>query len=260
MPESGNILSKFILDGKTAIVTGASRGLGKAMATGLAEAGADLVLVARDEAALRDTAGQVHEVGSRALVTPCDVTNTDRFKRKVIDKAIDQLGHIDILVNNAGIIRRAPAAEHPDSYWDEVIDVNLTSVFRISREVGKIMLEQDRGKIINIASVLSYFGGITVPSYAASKGGIAQLTKALANEWAGHNIQVNAVAPGYFETDNTKPLLEDEERRQAITGRIPFGRWGKPEDLKGTVVFLASEASEYVNGHVLVVDGGWMAR
>lgn len=254
------ILEQFNLDGKTAIVTGASRGLGRGMAVGLAEAGADLILVARSEGGISETADLVEEQGQEALSVACDVTDIDKFKSDVIEQGIDQFGSIDILVNNAGIIRRAPAHEHSDEYWDDVIDVNLSSLFKISREVGNKMIDQGNGKIINIASLLTYFGGITVPSYAASKGGVAQVTKALANEWAEHDIQVNAIAPGYYETDNTAPLREDEDRYEAITERIPAGRWGQPEDLKGAVVFLSSDAANYVNGHVMLVDGGWMAR
>lgn len=255
-----SILDYFKLDGKTAIVTGASRGLGRGMAVGLAEAGADLILVARSEEGLSETADMIEEQGQEALPVACDVTDIDGFKEDVIEKGKDKFGSLDILINNAGIIRRAPAHEHSDEYWDDVIDVNLSSLFKISREVGNVMIDQGRGKIINIASLLTYFGGITVPSYAASKGGVAQVTKALANEWAEHNIQINAIAPGYYETDNTAPLQEDEERYEAISERIPAGRWGQPEDLKGAAVFLASEASNYVNGHVMLVDGGWMAR
>lgn len=258
MPET--ILDQFKLDGKAAIVTGASRGLGKGMAVGLAEAGADLVLVARNKDDLKDTASLVKEQGQKALVVECDVTDLERFKKEVIEQTKEEFGGIDILVNNAGTIRRAPAEEHSDEIWDLVIDVNLSSLFKISREVGKVMLHQGHGKIINIASLLTFTGGITVPSYAASKGGVAQVTKALANEWASRNIQVNAIAPGYFETSNTKPLRQDEERYKAISERIPTGRWGLPEDLKGAAVFLASDASNYVNGHILLVDGGWMAR
>lgn len=254
------ILEQFKLDGKTAIVTGASRGLGRGMAVGLAEAGANVILVARSEGGISETAKMVEEQGQRALSVACDVTDIDKFKSEVIEQGVDQFGSIDILVNNAGIIRRAPAHEHSDEYWDDVIDVNLSSLFKISREVGNKMIAQGHGKIINIASLLTYFGGITVPSYAASKGGVAQVTKALANEWAEHDIQVNAIAPGYYETDNTAPLREDKDRYKAITERIPAGRWGQPEDLKGAVVFLSSDAANYVNGHVLLVDGGWMAR
>jgi len=255
-----SILDLFKLDGKTAIVTGASRGLGRGMAVGLAEAGADVILVARSEEGLSETADMVEEQGQNALSVTCDVTNIEKFKSDVIDKGVEVFDSIDILVNNAGIIRRAPADEHSDEYWDDVIDVNLSSLFKITREVGKQMLDQGHGKIINIASLLTFFGGITVPSYAASKGGVGQVTKALANEWGEKNIQVNAIAPGYYETDNTAPLREDQDRYEAITERIPAGRWGQPQDLKGAVVFLASEASNYVNGHIMLVDGGWMAR
>lgn len=255
-----SILDQFKLDGKTAIVTGASRGLGRGMAVGLAEAGADLILVARSKDGLSETADMVEEQGQQALSVACDVTDLDTFKEEVIEQGKDKFGSIDVLINNAGIIRRAPAHEHSDEDWDDVIDVNLSSLFKISREVGKVMIDQGSGKIINIASLLTYFGGITVPSYAASKGGVAQVTKALANEWAQHDIQINAIAPGYYETDNTAPLQEDEDRYEAISERIPAGRWGQPEDLKGAAVFLASDASNYVNGHVMLVDGGWMAR
>jgi len=253
------ILGKFQLDGKVAVVTGASRGLGEGMALGLAEAGADIVTLARDEKKLKNTAQKVEALGRKVLALECDVTDNSRVK-EVLAEAKATFGHIDILVNNAGIIRRAPAEDYPDDYWYDVIETNLSALFILSREAGKIMIEQGGGKIINIASLLSFSGGITVPSYAASKGGVMQVTKALANEWAGKNIQVNAIAPGYYETDNTAPLQEDETRYKGISERIPAGRWGQPQDLKGAVVFLASEASQYVNGHVLVVDGGWMAR
>jgi len=253
------ILEQFKLNGKVAIVTGASRGLGQGMALGLAEAGANIVALSRSQEKLEDTAEQVEALGQQALPVACDVTDLKAFK-DVLDQTMKEFGRVDILVNNAGIIRRYPAAEFPDEEWDAVIETNLNSVFRLSREVGNIMLEQGSGKIINIASLLSFSGGVFVPSYAASKGGVAQITKSLANEWARENIQVNAIAPGYYETDNTAPLREDEERYQEISERIPAGRWGFPEDLKGAVVFLSSEAARYVNGHVLVVDGGWMAR
>ena len=179
---------------------------------------------------------------------------------RLIDQAVVALGQIDILVNNAGIIRRAPAADYGDAEWDEVIEVNLSSVFRLSRAAARGMLERRSGKIINIASLLSFQGGIRVPAYAAAKGAVAQLTKALANEWAASGVNVNAIAPGYMVTDNTKPLIEDPVRYQDITARIPAGRWGQPDDLAGAAVFLASGASNYVHGHVLVVDGGWMGR
>jgi 2-deoxy-D-gluconate 3-dehydrogenase len=179
---------------------------------------------------------------------------------RLIEEAVAAMGAVDILVNNAGIIRRAPAAEHGDEDWDAVIEINLTAVFRLCRAAGAHMLARGRGKIVNVASLLSFQGGINVPSYAAAKGGVAQITKALANEWAGRGVNVNAIAPGYIRTENTRPLFQNEERRQAILERIPAGRWGEPEDVCGAAVFLASAASDYVHGHVLVVDGGWMAR
>ena len=256
---SNNIVDQFRLDGKVAIVTGASRGLGQGMALGLAEAGADLVLLSTNSGNLRETKTKVTNLGRKAVALTCDVSDFGHIKNAISD-SLEQFGKIDILVNNAGTIRRAPAHEFSDEDWRVVMDTNLTGLFQLCREAGKLMIERQSGKIINIASLLSFSGGITVPAYAASKGGVAQLTKALANEWAKHNVQVNAIAPGYFETDNTAALLKDETRNREITARIPAGRWGKPEDLKGTVVFLASPASDYVNGHILLVDGGWMAR
>lgn len=253
------ITEKFRLNGKVAIVTGASRGLGQAMAIGLAEAGAEVVALSTSLKNLKQTTESIARLGRRVLPLKCDVTDFAQIQQ-VIEKTVEEFGTIDILVNNAGIIRRTPAEHYSDEDWDMVLHTNLKAVFQFSREVGKIMIACRKGKIINIASLLSFSGGITVPAYTASKGGVAQLTKALANEWAKYNIQVNAIAPGYYETDNTKKLREDKERYAEITARIPIGRWGKPEDLKGAVVFLASEASDYVNGHILVVDGGWMAR
>ncbi len=179
---------------------------------------------------------------------------------QLVDQAVDAMGKVDILVNNAGIIRRAPAAEHTDLDWDEVLEVNLSAVFRLCRAAGGKMLARGHGKIVNIASLLAFQGGILVPSYAAAKGGVMQLTKALANEWAGRGVNVNAIAPGYMRTENTKALQADPVRYKQITDRIPAGRWGEPEDLAGPVVFLASKASDYLSGHVLVVDGGWMGR
>lgn len=253
------ILDQFKLDGKVAIVTGASRGLGQAMALGLSEAGADIVATSTNAGNLGDTRRKIEALDRKCLALTCDMGNATQIKHTV-QRALDAFGKIDILVNNAGTIRRAPAAEYSDEDWLAVIDTNLNGLFRLSREIGKNMIAQGSGKIINIASLLSFSGGITVPAYAASKGGVAQLTKALANEWAHHNVQVNAIAPGYFETDNTAALRADKNRFTAISERIPAGAWGKPNDLKGAVVFLASAASNYVNGHVLLVDGGWMAR
>jgi 2-deoxy-D-gluconate 3-dehydrogenase len=250
-------LKRFSLAGKVALVTGASRGLGAGMAMGLAEAGADLILHASSPPTA--TAGDVEHAGRRVVALAANLSDRRAADRLASD-ALAAFGSIDILVNNAGIIRRRPAAEHGDDWWDEVMEVNLSSVFRLCRAVGSHMLERRAGKIINIASVLSFQGGVTVPGYAAAKGGLAQLTKALANEWASHGINVNAIAPGYMETDNTAALQADPARSRQILERIPAGRWGVPADLAGAVVFLASSASDYVNGHVLVVDGGWLGR
>jgi 2-deoxy-D-gluconate 3-dehydrogenase len=253
-------LDLFRLDGKVALVTGASRGLGAAMAFALAGAGADVALHASEQPAAA-TARQIAGVsGVRIEQLTADLADRDAADRLIAD-AIDRFGRIDILVNNAGIIRRQPAVEHSDDFWDSVIEVNLSNVFRLCRAAGAHMLaRQQGGKIINVASLLSFQGGITVPGYAAAKGGVMQLTKALANEWARHGINVNAIAPGYMQTDNTAALRADETRNRQITERIPAGRWGVPQDLAGTVVYLASRASDYVHGHVLVVDGGWMGR
>lgn len=249
----------FGLDNKVAIVTGATRGLGQAMALALGESGATVVVVGSKVDNLKGTVELLAAKNIKHLALGCDQADGEQIKQVVAD-TVAKLGKVDVLVNNAGTIKRAPAHEFSDEDWMEVINVNLNGVFRFCREVGKHMLEQNSGKIINIASLLSFSGGITVPAYAASKGGVAQLTKALANEWANSNIQVNAIAPGYFETDNTFNIRQDEERQKSISARIPAGKWGQPEDLAGAVVFLSSNASQYVNGHVLLVDGGWMAR
>ena len=250
----------FDLGGKVALVTGASRGLGAAMAVALATAGAQVALHA-SERPCRDTADAIEKI--RKGATHCvTATLADRAAvDRLVPETLAAFGRVDILVNNAGIIRRQPAAQHADALWDEVIEVNLTSLFRLSRAAGSHMLERGGGgKIINVASLLSFQGGITVPGYAAAKGGVAQLTKALANEWASHGINVNAIAPGYMKTDNTRALQDDPVRSRQILDRIPAGRWGTPDDLAGAAVFLASRASDYVHGHVLVVDGGWMGR
>ena len=250
---------RFSLNGRTALVTGASRGLGAAIAQALGEAGANVALHSSREEA-RDTADAIARTcGARTACVTADLSDAAAAD-SLLDQASRALGPIDILVNNAGIIRRAPAAEYSDDDWDVVLQVNLSSVFRLCRAAGRGMLERKSGKIINIASLLAFQGGIRVPAYAAAKGAIAQLTKALANEWAASGVNVNAIAPGYFVTDNTKALIEDPVRNRDITARIPAGRWGQPEDLAGAAVFLASSASDYVHGHVLVVDGGWMAR
>jgi len=249
----------FNLENKVAVVTGASRGLGRAMALGLAGAGADIVAIASTSENAAETAKDVEALGRRAVAIGCRQDDPAEVRRAV-DECIAAFGQVDILVNNAGIIRRAPAEDYSDDDWSAVMDTNLTGVFQLCRGVGKHMLERGSGKIINIASLLSFSGGITVPAYAASKGAVMQLTKALANEWASKGIQVNAIAPGYFATDNTEALRADATRNEAILARIPTGRWGEAEDMQGAVVFLASAASNYVNGHILTVDGGWMAR
>jgi 2-deoxy-D-gluconate 3-dehydrogenase len=247
----------FSLRGKVALITGASRGLGQAIAIGLAEAGADLILHATSSP--DRTAAQVVRLGRSVATVGADLA--DRHAADHVGReAIAAFGRVDILVNNAGTIRRQAAAEHSDEWWDLVLEVNLSSVFRLCRAVGATMLERGGGKIINVASLLSFQGGITVPGYAAAKGGVAQLTKALANEWAARGINVNAIAPGYMATDNTAALRADPARSRQILERIPAGRWGTPADIAGAAIFLASPASDYVNGHVLVVDGGWLGR
>ncbi|MFL3659319.1 MAG: SDR family oxidoreductase [Opitutales bacterium] len=251
---------QFKLDGKVALVTGCKRGIGKGMAIALAEAGADIIGVS---ATLEPDGSAVeHEVkalGCSFKGYACDFSDRAAL-RDFIDVVKANFPKIDILVNNAGTILRAPAVEHSDDYWDKVIEVNLNAQFVLSRELGKEMVARGSGKIIFTASLLTFQGGITVPGYAASKGGIGQLTMALSNEWASKGVQVNAIAPGYIATDNTQALQDDPERSQAILGRIPAGRWGKPEDFAGPVQFLASSASDYVSGHTMVVDGGWMGR
>lgn len=253
------INSLFTLEGKTAMVTGASRGLGKAMAIAMAEAGANVAALSTVAENSASTVEEIKKIGKNAIAISCDVTRKDEIST-AINKTIEEFAQIDILINNAGTIRRAPAEKYSDEDWDLVIETNLNSIFRFCREVGKYMIERKAGKIINIASLLSFSGGITVPAYAASKGGVAQLTKALANEWAKHNVQINSIAPGYFRTDNTRALQDDPVRNEQITARIPAGDWGSPDDIKGAAIFLASPASDYVNGHIMLVDGGWMAR
>ncbi len=255
-----SVLDLFRLDGKTAIVTGARRGIGRAMAVALAEAGADIVGVSRSmESSGSDVERAVTALGRTFRGYACDFADRNAVYAFIRQVTTD-FPVIDILVNNGGTILRKPAAEHPDEYWDTIIEVDLNSQFVLAREIGRRMVERGSGKIIFTASLLAFQGGITVPGYAAAKGGIAQLTKALANEWAPRGVQVNAIAPGYIATDNTIALREDPVRNPAILARIPAGRWGEPEDLKGVVLFLASPASNYVNGSVLVVDGGWMGR
>lgn len=254
-----NTNALFRLDGRIALVTGATSGLGAAMAEALAAAGADVVGHGFD-APPEETMAAVRAAGRRAAAVVGDLSRPETAKR-LVEEAEAALGPVDVLVNNAGTIRRTPAAEHSDEEWDLVLAVNLSSPFRLAREVGRRLIARGaRGKIVNVASLLSFQGGILVPSYTAAKGGLAQVTKAFANEWAPKGIQVNAIAPGYMATDNTAPLRADAARSRAILERIPAGRWGLPSDLAGAVVFLASPASDYVTGHVLVVDGGWLAR
>ena len=252
--------SLFDLTGKTALVTGCKRGIGRGMAEALAAAGADIIGVS---ASLEKEGSAVEQavtaMGRSFTGFTCDFSN--RTALNDFTAELHARGIVpDILVNNAGTIKRKPAAEHPDAWWDEVIEVNLSAQFLLSREIGKGMVERGSGKIIFTASLLTFQGGITVPAYSASKGGIGQLTKALANEWASKGVNVNAIAPGYIATDNTEALRNDEDRYKAILERIPQGRWGTPEDFAGPVVFLASAASNYVNGEILTVDGGWMGR
>jgi 2-deoxy-D-gluconate 3-dehydrogenase len=255
-----NILEKFQLHGKTALVTGARRGIGKAMALALAEAGADIVATSATlEVQGSDVAREAAERGRRCWCYPCDLAER-KAVYAMIARVKAECPPVDILVNNGGTILRKPAAEHPDEYWDKIMEVDLNAQFVLAREFGRDMVARGAGKIVFTASLLSFQGGITVPGYAAAKGGVAQLTKALANEWAGRNVQVNAIAPGYIATDNTTALRADPVRNPAILSRIPAGRWGDASDLGGAVVFLASAASDYVSGEVLTVDGGWMGR
>lgn len=253
------ILDNFRLDHQVALVTGTSRGLGQGFALALAEAGADIAALDRSDAGETDKA--ITALGRRFMSIRCDLSKAtvDDLNKAVGDVAA-QMGHLDILVNNAGIIRRAPAIEFNEKDWDDVLQINLKALFFLSQAAARVMMKQGGGKIINIASVLSFQGGIFVPSYAATKSGVAAITRALANEWAKHNINVNAIAPGYMETDNTAPLRADSARNQSILDRIPAGRWGTPDDLKGVVVFLASSASNYLHGAIVPVDGGWLSR
>ncbi|MCK4522689.1 glucose 1-dehydrogenase [Candidatus Aerophobetes bacterium] len=252
------ILDKFSLEGKTGIVTGASRGLGRGIATALAQAGADLVIVSRTKSVLEKTAKEIREFGYRVIPVVADVSKKEDIQA-MVDRAMEEFGEIGFLFNNAGIIRRCPSENYSEKDWDDVINVNLKAVFLCSQMVGRIMIKQGGGKIINTSSLIAVGGGKTIPAYAASKGGVAQLTKALANDWAKYNIKVNAIGPGYFITDQTEPLRKDKNRYKELSDRIPLGRWGNPEDLGGVAVFLASEASDYITGQTIWVDGGWLS-
>ncbi len=252
------ILDEFKLDGKVAIVTGSARGLGQAMATGLAEAGADVALV--DILDMSETKSKIEKIGRKCIAITADLSEKDSVDI-IVKQTVEQLGGIDILFNNAGIIRRSPLTDFSEKDWDEVMNINIRTLFFLSQAVARVMIERGKGgKIVNTASLLSFQGGILVPSYTASKSAVMGLTRLLANELAPHKINVNAIAPGYMATGNTKALRENPERNKAILERIPVGRWGKPEDLKGVAVFLASSASDYMTGYTVAVDGGWLAR
>lgn len=251
-------MSLFDLTGKAALVTGGAVGLGGGISLGLAKAGADVAIVTSNDRT-REVQQQIEAMGRKVHTIVANLMDESALEG-VVQEALSVFGKIDILVNNSGIIRRTPAADHAWSDWHDVLNLNLHSAFFLSQLVGREMIKQGSGKIINIASMLSFQGGINVPGYTASKHAIAGVTKALANEWAGKGVQVNAIAPGYMSTDNTAALRADEERNAQILARIPAGRWGTPEDLEGPVIFLASQASDYMSGHVLCVDGGWMSR
>ncbi|WP_299305381.1 SDR family oxidoreductase [uncultured Litoreibacter sp.] len=253
-------MEKFCLAGKTALVTGAKRGIGRGMAEALAAAGADVIGVSATlDPNGSDVGNAITAMGRSFTGYSCDFSDRAALKAFTAQVLKDH-PQIDILVNNAGTILREPAATHPDEMWDEVIEVNLSAQFVITRDIGRTMVERGSGKVIFTASLLTFQGGITVPGYAASKGGIGQLTMAFANEWAGKGVNVNAIAPGYIDTDNTEALRNDPARSKSILERIPAGRWGKPEDFQGPIVFLASEAASYMHGHTMLVDGGWMGR
>ena len=255
-----SILDQFKLDGRTALVTGGRRGIGRAIARGLAEAGADVAVVSASmEPSESDIEREITALGRKFRGYACDFGDRKALYR-FIEQVRGDFPRIDILVNNAGTILRQPAAEHSDEYWDRTIEINLSAQFVLTREIGRDMLERGDGKIVFAASVLSFQGGLNVPDYAASKGGIAQLTKALANEWASRGVNVNAIAPGYIATDITTALRNDLERAESILQRVPAGRWGQPDDLVGAVVFLSSPASDYMHGAIVSVDGGWLAR
>jgi 2-dehydro-3-deoxy-D-gluconate 5-dehydrogenase len=253
------ILDLFKLDGKVALVTGAGQGLGQGMALGLAEAGADIAGL--DRTGCEGTCESIRALGRKYHESVVDLRDASVEDLKaVVARIVNEMGRIDILINNAGTIRRAPAIDFSETDWDDVLQINLKAAFFLSQAVARVMISQRGGKIINIASMLSFQGGITVPSYAAAKSGVAGITRALANEWAQHNINVNAIAPGYMATDNTAALRADPNRSTSILDRIPAGRWGTPDDLKGAAVFLASSASDYMHGTIIPVDGGWLTR
>ncbi|KJL04670.1 MULTISPECIES: glucose 1-dehydrogenase [Priestia] len=248
----------FSLDGKVAAITGATRGIGRSMAIALAEAGSDIALLQRSKEFL-GVKEEIERLGRKCFIINCDLENASEVS-EAISSVVAYFGKLDILVNNAGIQRRSPAVDFAEEDWDAVMNVNLKTVWLLCQQAGRQMLKQGSGKIINMASLLSYQGGITVPAYAAAKGGVAQLTKALSNEWAAKGVNVNGIVPGYIATDMNEALINDETRSRQIIERIPAGRWGQADDFKGAVVFLASDASAYIHGHLLAVDGGWLGR
>ncbi|MED3978893.1 SDR family oxidoreductase [Priestia megaterium] len=248
----------FSLDGKVAAITGATRGIGRSMAIALAEAGSDIALLQRSKEFL-GVKEEIERLGRKCFIVNCDLENASEVS-EAISSVVAYFGKLDILVNNAGIQRRSPAVDFAEEDWDAVMNVNLKTVWLLCQQAGRQMLKQGSGKIINMASLLSYQGGITVPAYAAAKGGVAQLTKALSNEWAAKGINVNGIVPGYIATDMNEALINDETRSRQIIERIPAGRWGQADDFKGAVVFLASDASAYIHGHLLAIDGGWLGR
>lgn len=248
----------FSLDGKVAAITGATRGIGRSMAIALAEAGSDIALLQRSKEFL-GVKEEIERLGRKCFIVNCDLENASEVS-EAISSVVAYFGNLDILVNNAGIQRRSPAVDFAEEDWDAVMNVNLKTVWLLCQQAGRQMLKQGSGKIINMASLLSYQGGITVPAYAAAKGGVAQLTKALSNEWAAKGVNVNGIVPGYIATDMNEALINDETRSRQIIERIPAGRWGEADDFKGAVVFLASDASAYIHGHLLAVDGGWLGR
>lgn len=254
-----NNLQMFSVEKKTVFITGASRGIGKALAIGFAKAGATVICASSKAGGTAETLAKIESIGGKAFGVHADLANTEEIQA-MLSNILTEHKTIDIVINNGGTISRFPAAEYPLHEFKKVIDVNVNAAFLISQILGKQMIKQGHGKIINIASMLSFTGGLTVPAYTASKHAIAGLTKALANEWASLNVQVNAIAPGYFATDNTQALRDDPERNQEIKKRIPSGEWGQAEQLVGAAIFLASESSQYVNGHILAVDGGWLAK
>jgi 2-dehydro-3-deoxy-D-gluconate 5-dehydrogenase len=248
----------FSLDGKVAAITGATRGIGRSMAIALAEAGSDIALLQRSKEFL-GVKEEIERLGRKCFIVNCDLENAFEVS-EAISSVAAYFGKLDILVNNAGIQRRSPAVDFAEEDWDAVMNVNLKTVWLLCQQAGRQMLKQGSGKIINMASLLSYQGGITVPAYAAAKGGVAQLTKALSNEWAAKGVNVNGIVPGYIATDMNEALINDETRSRQIIERIPAGRWGEADDFKGAVVFLASDASAYIHGHLLAIDGGWLGR